>query len=169
MERPRRFGLNRWCLTLSHSHGHDSFALRRHLDSVPPETPDRWRVWESHGNTEPRRFSKPGPERALPIYTVDEPGCGLDDRMVAAVTVPPVVPDQLETLLRRLLPTSLMPASPLKMIPTELESLLQRLLPGVPAPKPTLPPKTGITDMETLLQPSGCAGSGFAGSTGLGT
>ena len=134
--------------------GHDSCALRRYLDSVPPETPirdivDCCRMWESHADTEAR---KPGPERALPIYTVDEPGCGLDDRMVAAVTVPPAVPDQLETLLRRLLPTLLGPASPPKPIPTELENLLQRLLEGVPAPKPTLPPKTGITDMETLLQ-----------------
>ena len=34
----------------------------------------------------------------------------------------------------------------------ELESLLQRLLAGVQAPKPVPPPKTGITDMETLLQ-----------------
>ena len=58
--------------------GHDSCALRRHLDSVALETPI-WdivvhcRVWESHTDTEARRFSKPGPERALPIYTVDEP------------------------------------------------------------------------------------------------
>ena len=72
--------------------------------------------------------------------------------MVAVVTVPPAVPDQLETLLRRLLPTSLMPARPPKPIPTELESLLQRLLAGVPAPKPTTSPNTGITDLKTLLQ-----------------
>ena len=62
---------------------------------MPPESPiryivDRCRVWESLADTEAGRFSKPGPERALPIYTVDEPGCGLDDRMVAAVTIPPV-------------------------------------------------------------------------------
>ena len=86
------------------------------------------------------------------MNTGDEPGCGLDDRMVAAVTVPPAVPDQLETLLRRLLPTPVVPASPPKPVPTELESLLQRLLAGVQAPKPIPPPKTGITDMETLLQ-----------------
>ena len=141
--------------------GHDSYALRQHLDSVLPETSirdivDCCRVWESHADTEARRFSKPGPEKALPIDTVEEPGCGLDERMVAAVTVPPAVPEQLETLLRWFLPTSLVPAStppPPQPIPTELENLLlQRLLAGVPAPKPTPPPKTGITDMETLLQ-----------------
>ena len=64
--------------------------------------------------------------------------------MVTAVTVLPAVPDQLESLLRRL-----RRPPPPKPIPTELESLLQRLLAGVPAPKPTPPPKTGITDMET--------------------
>ena len=68
----------------------------------PQETPirdivDRCRVCESHADTDARRFIKPGPERALPIYTVDEPGCWLDDWMMVAVTVPPVVPDQLET------------------------------------------------------------------------
>ena len=81
---------------------HDSCALRRHLNSVSPETPirhivDRCRVWESHAETEARRFSKPGPERALPIYTVDEPGRGVDDRMVVAVTIPPAAPDPLES------------------------------------------------------------------------
>ena len=35
----------------------------------------------AHADTETWRFSKPGPERPLPIYTVDEPWCGLDDWM----------------------------------------------------------------------------------------
>ena len=40
--------------------GHDSCALRRHLDIVPQETPirdivDRCRVWESHADTDARR------------------------------------------------------------------------------------------------------------------
>ena len=93
---------------------HDSCALRRHLDSVSPETPirdivDRCWVWESHADTEARRFRKPGPERALPIYTVDEPGRGTDDQMVAAVTLPPAAPDPLETLFPQLLPTPVVP------------------------------------------------------------
>ena len=74
--------------------GHDSCDLRRHLDGVSPETPiwdivDRCWVWESHADTVARMFGKPSPGRALPIFTVNEPGCGLDDRMVAAVTIPP--------------------------------------------------------------------------------
>ena len=118
---------------------------------VSPEIPiqdivDCCRVWESHADTEARRFSKPGPERALPIYTVNEPGCGVEDRMVAAVTIPPAAPDPLETLFRRLLPTPVVPALPPKPVPTELERLLQRLLVEAQAPNPVPPVKNGITD-----------------------
>ena len=50
--------------------GHNSCELRRHLDSVPPETPiwdivDRCRVWESHADSEVRPVSKPGPDTVL--------------------------------------------------------------------------------------------------------
>ena len=82
----------------------------------------------------------------MSIYTVDEPGCGLDGRMVAAVTVPPAAPDQLETLLRRLLPNKV--AAELRLPNRHPWSLLE----GVQAPKPTPSPKTGLTDMQTLLQ-----------------
>ena len=53
-----------------------------------------------------RRIVKPAPERALPVYTVKEPACVPADQVVAAVTVPPVGPGDLEALLRRLLPTA---------------------------------------------------------------
>ena len=71
--------------------GHDNCTLRRHLYSVPLETPirdiiDRCRVWKSHADTGAWRIVKTGPQRALPVYTVDEPGCVLADRMVAAIT-----------------------------------------------------------------------------------
>ena len=44
--------------------GHNNCDLRRHLDSVSPETPirdvvDRCRVWESHADPAVRRMSKP--------------------------------------------------------------------------------------------------------------
>ena len=51
----------------------------------------------------------------------------------------PAAPDQLETLLRQLNPTPVVPALPPKPVPTELERLLQRLLVGVQASKPVLP------------------------------
>ena len=49
--------------------GHASCELRRHLDSVAPETPirdivDRCRVWESHADSDNRKGRRHGPERA---------------------------------------------------------------------------------------------------------
>ena len=76
----------------------------------------------------------------------------MEVQMVAAVTIPPAEPDPLKTLLRRLLPTPVVPALPPKPVPTELECLLQRLLGEVQAPKPAPPAKSGITDLKTLLQ-----------------
>ena len=57
--------------------GHSTCELRRHLDSVPPETPirdvvDRCRVWESYGDPETRMVSEPGPESVYPAYVVNE-------------------------------------------------------------------------------------------------
>ena len=57
--------------------GHGSCELRRHLDSVPPETPirdvvDRGRVWESHADPAIRRVSKPSPDPIYPAYVVGD-------------------------------------------------------------------------------------------------
>ena len=53
--------------------GHSSCELRRHLDSVPPETPirdvvDRCHVWESHADPAVSRVSKPCPDQNYPAY-----------------------------------------------------------------------------------------------------
>ena len=130
-----------------------SIFFAGHLDSVSSETSirdiaDRCRVWDSHADSDARRFSKSGPDRALPIYIVDEPGWEMDDRMVAAVTTSPTAPEQLETLLRRLLSVPVVPPPPPKPVPSALE----RLLVGAQAPKPVPLAKTGITNSEILLQ-----------------
>ena len=57
--------------------GHDNCDLRRHLDSVPPETPirdmvDRCRVWESHTDPMVRRLMKPTPDMTYPTYAVGD-------------------------------------------------------------------------------------------------
>ena len=54
---------------------HSSCELRRHLDSVPPETPirdvlDRCRVWESHADPAVCRVSKPSPDPIYPAYAM---------------------------------------------------------------------------------------------------
>ena len=88
--------------------GHNSCKLRRHLDSVPPETPirdvvDRYRAWESHADSDVRRVSKPGPDPVFPTYVVSDPDRGMDDLRVAAVTTPQSTPDQVEDFFRQLL------------------------------------------------------------------
>ena len=133
--------------------GHDSCALHRHLDSVSLETPiwdivDHCRMWESHADTEAQRFSGPG-ESSADLYGGR---AGTDDRMVAVVTIPPAAADPLETLLRCLLPTPVVLTLPPKPVPTELERMLQRLLLDVQTPKTTPPAKSGLIDLESLLQ-----------------
>ena len=55
--------------------GHSNCDLRRHLDSVSPETPirdvvDRCRVLESHTDPAVRRIGKPNPDPKYPAYAV---------------------------------------------------------------------------------------------------
>ena len=87
---------------------HNSCEPRRHLDSVPPETPlrdvvDRCHVWESHADPAVHRASKPSPDRTYPAYVVGDSDNISETTRVAAVTRPRSGLDQLEDLLRRLL------------------------------------------------------------------
>ena len=93
----------------------------------------------------------PAPERARPVYTVNEPACMPADQVVVAVTAPPVGPGDLEALLRSLLPSAPVQTLPPHPVPTEMEILLERLLSKALELLPTLPPRTAITGMETLL------------------
>ena len=86
-------------------------------------------MWESHVDADIRRFSKPGPDSALPAYMVNDSRCRMDDQMVVAVTTSLSPPDQLETLLRRLLPGPVVSPPPPKPVPSTLEQLLQQSRP----------------------------------------
>ena len=77
---------------------------------------------------------------------------GTDDRRVAAVTTSQFKPDQLETLLRRLLAGPAVTAPPPKPERPTVEQLLQCLLAGTQVRKPTPGVATGSSDIETLLQ-----------------
>ena len=57
---------------------------------------DRCRVWESHGDPEIRRVSKPGPEPIYPAYVVGDSDKVVEEIRVAAVTKPKSTPDQVE-------------------------------------------------------------------------
>ena len=58
------------------------------------------------------------------------PACTPADRVVAAVTPPPVEPGDLEAVLRCLLPTALVPTPQHRPMPTDMELLLECLLPA---------------------------------------
>ena len=54
--------------------GHNSYNLRRQLDSTPPGTPirnmvDRCRVWESHADPEINRTRNPTTDTLYPTFT----------------------------------------------------------------------------------------------------
>ena len=118
--------------------GHDSCELHRHLDS--------------HADSDTRRFSKPGPDRTLPIYAVDTLSEEMDDRVVAAVTTTQPEPDQSGSLLRRLLSGPVVPPPPPKPVPSVLEQLLQRLLTEAQAPRPTPLAQAAHPDIEFLIR-----------------
>ena len=90
-------------------------------------------MWESHADPGVERIVKPMPERALPIYTMDEPACTPVDRVVAAVTAPPVDPGDLKALLRCLHPTAPVPTPPSRPMPTDMGFLLECSLCGMSA------------------------------------
>ena len=105
--------------------------LRRHLDSVPPETPirdivDRCRVWEGHADQSSRRLTKPSPDPIYPAYVVGDADYDIETTRVAEVTGQKSKPHQLKDLLRRVLTTAERPA-PKPEVP-DVEKLLQQLV-----------------------------------------
>ena len=132
---------------------HSSCELRRHLDSVPPETPigdvvDRCHVWESHTDPAVRWVSKPSPDPIYPAYVVGDADKISETTWVAAVTKQKSDSDQLEDLLRRLL-TAVDTPAPTPEVPA-VEKLLQRLV-GETQSRPPLvvspPEPTGLEQM----------------------
>ena len=136
---------------------HPNCDLRRHLDSVPHETPireivDRCRVWESHADADDRRIVKPTQERARPVYMVSEPVCMPADQVMAAVIAPSVGLGDLEALLRHLLPAAPMQAPLPRPVPTEVEIMPECLLSNALTLAPAPPPQATNTDIEIMLQ-----------------
>ena len=120
--------------------GHDNCDLRRHVDSVPPETPirdvvDRCRVWESHADPIVRRMTKPTPDVAYPTYAVGDADKDRGVIKVAAVTGVRSDQNQLQDLLRRTVSAAERPAPTPEI--SDIEKLLlqlTRVQPDGPAP-----------------------------------
>ena len=135
--------------------GHISCELRRHLDSVPPETPirdvvDCCHVWESHADPAVRRVSKPSPDPIYPAYVVGDSDNISETTQVAAVTRLRSGPDQLEDLLRQLLMAVDTPA-PIPEVPA-VEKLLQRLVAETQSrPSPVVSPPESVGLEKMLL------------------
>ena len=84
--------------------GHSNCDLRRHLDSVSPETPirdivDRHCVWESHADPADRGISKPSPDPTYPVYAIGDADGDIEATRVAAVIGQRSSQNQLEDLM----------------------------------------------------------------------
>ena len=109
---------------------HDNCDLRRHLDSVPPETPirdvvDRCRVWESHADPVVRRMNKPTPDMTYPTYAVGDTDKDREVTKVAAVTGLRSDQNQLQDLLWRIFSAVERPAPTPEI--SDIEKLLLQL------------------------------------------
>ena len=135
--------------------GHSNCDLRRHLNSVSPETPirdvvDRCRIWESHADPTVRRMSKPTPDPTYPAYAVGDIDSDNEVTRVAAVTGLRSDQNQLEDLLRRVISTVERPAPKPEL--SDMEKLLQQL-----AREPPNRPTTAVnppvpTTLEQMLR-----------------
>ena len=110
--------------------GRSNCDLRRHLDSVSPETPirdvvDRCRVWESHADPAVRRISKLMPDPIYPTYAVGDTDSDNEITRVAAVTGLKSDQNQLTDLLRRVISTVEQPAPNPEI--SDMAKLLQQL------------------------------------------
>ena len=122
--------------------GQAECALRRHLDSLGPNTPmtdivDCCRVWESHCEVEiqPRMSADRRPARAICQVTEVEPAPATSTET-----------ETVEDIIRKLLLT---PALPLPVpIPSDWDVLIQQLMEAICPPTPVAQERS---DLETLL------------------
>ena len=127
--------------------GQAECVLRRHLDSLGPDTPmadivDCCRVWESHLEVEiePRKSTDRRPARVICQVTVDE-------------QAPAASPETetLEDIIRKLLPTPALPLPKAVPIPLDRDLLIQRLIGAICPPQLVAQERSTVTELETML------------------
>ena len=84
--------------------GQENRALRRHLDSVGPDTPisdivDRCRVWESHDESNSRPIARHKPTGSRGVFQVTQ---RVSDEHSDMSTEPDPSPSEFEILAQRL-------------------------------------------------------------------
>ena len=127
--------------------GQAECALRRHLDSLIPDTPmsdivDSCRVWESHrdAETEPGIRSNRRPVHTICQVAVDE-----------QIWMPLPEKESLEEIISKLLPTPAPPKTRKDPIPSDRDLLVQRLLGTLTPSIPVVRKRSAVTDLETML------------------
>ena len=117
---PSIFAIERYCFI----DGQAECALRRHLDSLGPNTPmtdivDCCRVWESHCEVEiePRTSADRRPPRAI---------CQVTEVELAPATSPET--ETLEEIIKKLLPTLALWYPEVVPIPSDRDVLIQQLM-----------------------------------------
>ena len=135
--------------------GHSNCDLRRHLDSVSPETPirdvvDRCCVWESHADPAVCRMGKPSQDPNYPAYAVGDTDSDNEVTRVAAVTGLRSGQNQLEDLLRHVISTAERPAPKPEI--SDMAKLLQQLVREPPSRPPAVVDPPVPTALEQMLR-----------------
>ena len=126
-------------------------SLRRHLDSVGPDSPirdivDRCHVWESHAEDMDNLRNCHSPDRPQVVYQVVNVNTDSDPKVALEDS------DVLGLLVRHLLPTSAVSPPRVAPILSDRELLIQRLLATVHPVQPVVQERSSITDIAILLQ-----------------
>ena len=127
--------------------GHEKCALRRHLDSVGPDTPiadivDRCRVWESHKEIDSGQGINPKLERPHAVFQVTDSNNNEQDETSTGL-------DVVENLIKRLLPSPAETTQETAPVSSDYELLAQRLCEMT---QPPVPENSGTIDIEQLLR-----------------
>ena len=122
-------------------------ALRRNLDSLGPDTHmtdivDWCRVWESHCDVEmePRMSADRRPARAVCQVTVDK-----------QIPTTSSKKENLEDIIRKLLPTPALPPPQAVPIPSDRDVLIRQLIKTICPPTPVAQERSPATELETLF------------------
>ena len=131
--------------------GQAECSLRRHLNSVGPDTPirdivDSCRVWESHAEDTDSWGGCHEPEHPRAVYQVVDVNTDSKPKVASEDS------DVLGRIRRHLLPTPAVSPPNVTPYPSDRELLIQRLLGTVHHVQPVVQERSNLTDIEILLQ-----------------
>ena len=127
--------------------GQENRALRRHLDSVGPDTPiaeivDRCCVWESHAEINSGQVDNHEPNRPCAVFQVTQ--CVNNEHDETSTGF-----DVVENLMKRLSTSPVETAQRTSPVPSDYELLAQSLCEGAQLP---MPGDSDTIDIEQLLR-----------------